>query len=86
MLKSIELLPNDKNILDTLYKDPFNRSKDIEAFLKLLTKVQGHYVISIDGEWGSGKTFFVKQCSMVLDVLRDKGRLKIGRASCRERV
>lgn len=75
MLKSIELLPNDKNILDTLYKDPFNRSKDIEAFLKLLTKVQGHYVISIDGEWGSGKTFFVKQCSMVLDVLRDKGRL-----------
>lgn len=74
-MKSIELLPTDNNILDTLYKDPFRQSKDIEAFLRLLTKVQGHYVISLDGEWGSGKTFFVKQCTMVLDVLRDKSRL-----------
>ena len=29
-MKSIELLPTDENILDTIYKDPFNRNIEIE--------------------------------------------------------
>ena len=64
-MKSIELLPTDENILDTIYKDPFNRNIEIEAFLKMLTTIEGHFSISIDGKWGSGKTFFIKQCEMV---------------------
>lgn len=66
-MKSIELLPTDKNILNTLVEYPFNRNEEISSFLELLTTIEGHFVISIDGQWGSGKTFFVKQCELILN-------------------
>lgn len=30
------------------------------------------FSIAVDGKWGDGKTFFVKQCQLVLDYLNDK--------------
>lgn len=66
-MKSIELLPTDKNILNTLVEYPFNRNEEISSFLELLTTIEGHFVISIDGQWESGKTFFVKQCELILN-------------------
>ena len=80
-MKSIELLPTDENILDTIYKDPFNRNIEIEAFLKMLTTIEGHFSISIDGKWGSGKTFFIKQCEMVLNVLDGENSLDSEKSS-----
>ena len=80
-MKSIELLPTDENILDTIYKDPFNRNIEIESFLKMLTTIEGHFSISIDGKWGSGKTFFIKQCEMVLNVLDDENSLDSEKSS-----
>ena len=32
------------------------------------------YSIALDGRWGSGKTFFVKQCKLVLDCLNDENQ------------
>lgn len=43
-MKSIELLPTDKNILNTLVEDPFNRNEEISSFLELLTTIEGHFV------------------------------------------
>lgn len=74
-MKSIELLPTDENVLNTIDKDPFNRNAEIKAFLEMLTTIEGHFSISIDGNWGSGKTFFIKQCEMVLNVLNDENIL-----------
>lgn len=74
-MKSIELLPTGKNIIDNIYKDPFHRNKEIMAFLEMLTTIEGHFSISIDGKWGSGKTFFVKECELALNVLNDENGL-----------
>lgn len=32
------------------------------------------YSIALDGRWGSGKTFFVKQCKLVLDCLNEENQ------------
>ena len=37
-------------------------------FVKLLDSISGPYSVALDGRWGSGKTFFVKQAKMLLDV------------------
>lgn len=74
-MKSLELLPTDENILDTLYQDAFGRNTEIASFLNILTNIEGHFVISIDGKWGTGKTFFVKQCEMILDTINDSSKL-----------
>ena len=74
-MKSLELLPTDKNILATLYRDAFGRNTEIASFLNILTSIEGHFVISIDGKWGTGKTFFVKQCEMILDTINDSSKL-----------
>ena len=74
-MKSLELLPTDKNILATLYRDAFGRNTEIASFLNILTSIEGHFVISIDGKWGTGKTFFVKQCEMILDTIHDSSKL-----------
>lgn len=67
VLKSIELLPTKENIFNTLIDDPFGRDEEIASFLNLLTTIEGHFVISIDGKWGTGKTFFIKQCELILN-------------------
>lgn len=74
-MKSLELLPTDENILDTLYQDAFGRNTEIASFLNILTSIEGHFVISVDGKWGTGKTFFVKQCEMILDTINDPSKL-----------
>lgn len=68
-MKSIDLLPTDKNILKTLYTDTLNRNNNIKDFLSFLTTIEGHFTVSLNGEWGTGKTFFIKQCVMILNVL-----------------
>ncbi|MCH3996039.1 MAG: KAP family NTPase [Lactobacillus amylovorus] len=74
-MKSLELLPIDENILDTLYQDAFGRNTEIASFLNILTNIEGHFVISIDGKWGTGKNFLVKQCEMILDTINDSSKL-----------
>ena len=50
-----------------LEKDSLGRNKTIYRFIRLLLSIQDAITISIDGDWGSGKTFFVKQLKLVLE-------------------
>lgn len=47
-------------------EDLLDRNKDLKNFCRLLQLQQGMSSIAIDGRWGSGKTFFVKQCALLL--------------------
>ena len=47
-------------------EDLLDRNKDLKNFCRLLQHQQGMSSIAIDGRWGSGKTFFVKQCALLL--------------------
>ena len=56
-----DLSPTFENIKATLKNDKIRRRGYLINFLKLLDSLTTNTTISLDGEWGSGKTFFVKQ-------------------------
>lgn len=66
-MKSIELQPSKENLLQTFEQDAIVRNIDIYRFVNLLNVIEDNCAIALDGAWGSGKTFFVKQTKMVLD-------------------
>lgn len=68
-MKKYEVLPTEENLIDTLYKDTINRNKDIVYFYNILQAQETASAIAIDGRWGSGKTFFVRQSKMVINAL-----------------
>jgi len=68
-LKNYEVLPTEENLMEYLYNDTINRNKDIIYFYKILQAQDSIATIAIDGRWGSGKTFFVRQTKMVINAL-----------------
>ena len=67
LLKSNTLQPTKENLLKTLQEDLFGRNEDLFYFVSLLNQLEDNCVIGLDGQWGSGKTFFVKHAKMILD-------------------
>ncbi|WP_312048263.1 KAP family P-loop NTPase fold protein [Anaerotignum sp.] len=70
-MKSYELQPTYENLLNTYLNDTIARDKDVFYFIEILNSINDSCAISLDGGWGSGKTFFVKQIKMVLDAHND---------------
>ena len=66
-----DLLPTRENILETFYQDSLDRNNDIYMFTDILNSLETGCSIAIDGSWGSGKTFFVKQTKLFLDANND---------------
>lgn len=66
-MKKMDLMPTDENILQTLQDDMFRRNEKIGYFMQLLDSIEGSYTVALDGQWGSGKTFFIKQSKFVLE-------------------
>lgn len=75
-MKDTCLKPTQENIYQTLIDDNIKRRDDLKNFLKILDNVEGGFSIALQGNWGSGKTFFVKQLKMILDAFNsDKSDL-----------
>lgn len=70
-MKKNELDATYENLLFTLKSDVIDRNRVLFDFMKFIDNIEGHVNISIDGDWGSGKTFFVKQAAMMLDNYRE---------------
>ncbi|MBD5117000.1 MAG: hypothetical protein HDT48_05785 [Ruminococcaceae bacterium] len=66
-MTTYELQPTQKNILNTFLNDSISRNSDVLYFIDLLSSLDNSCSISLDGAWGSGKTFFVKQVKMIID-------------------
>ena len=64
-----ELQPTDENIRETYLKNTLDRNSDMVGFIMLLNSRERCCSIALDGNWGSGKTFFIKQTKMVIDSL-----------------
>ena len=56
-----ELKPIQENIIKTIKSNVLGRNKTIKNFIRVLYSMPEQNIISINGDWGSGKTFFVKQ-------------------------
>ena len=59
--------PTPENLLKTFLEDTISRDTDIFRFIDILNSVDDCCSIALDGNWGCGKTFFVKQTKMILD-------------------
>ena len=66
MRKSV-LLPTDENLLLTIKEDALDRNADLNSFCHLLSNQNSMNSTALDGRWGSGKTFFVKQCALLIN-------------------
>lgn len=64
-----ELKPTQENIIKTIKSDVLGRNKTIKNFIKVLYSMSEQNIISINGDWGTGKTFFVKQVIETLKCL-----------------
>jgi hypothetical protein len=56
----------DECLLQMIDDDIVGRNADLRAFLTFLDEVEGGISLFLDGSWGSGKTVFVKQATMLL--------------------
>lgn len=66
MKKSV-LLPTDENLILTIREDALDRNADLNSFCHLLSTQNSMNSIALGGRWGSGKTFFVKQCALLIN-------------------
>ena len=64
-----EILPTKENLIKAFQDDALRRNRDIVSFYKILLSLNSQSTIAIDGSWGSGKTFFVKQTILLIDAL-----------------
>lgn len=68
-MKKFELKPSKENIYNTFIEDSIGRDIDVCSFISLLDSLDDDYdAIAINGGWGCGKTFFVKQIEMILAI------------------
>ena len=66
-MRTYEVLPTNENLVQSLRYDTIGRNDDVFRFVNILDSVDCGYSIALDGRWGSGKTFFVRQAKLVLD-------------------
>ena len=66
-MKAYDLQPTYENLLHTFTNDTIGRNSDVFHFIDILDNAEDNCSIALEGKWGSGKTFFVKQTKMVLD-------------------
>ena len=69
-MKSFELLPTEENLIKTMEMNLLKRNRDLIQFYNLLLLQEGPCAIALDGRWGSGKTFFVKQTMQNVELCR----------------
>lgn len=59
----------EEYLVELLTDDSICRNEYLRAFLEILNDIEHGLSIFIDGKWGSGKTIFVKQAMLSLQVL-----------------
>ena len=78
-MTNYSLKPTDENALGLLKTDPIGRNKYIRRFIQMLTRMEDDcYTVALNGDWGSGKTFFVKQIKMILDAYNSQSNMAAG--------
>lgn len=72
-----ELEVKEENIKKTLVSDVLGRNCSIYNFLNLIYSIDTKCTISIDGDWGTGKTFFAKQVEYIMNLLNNSSKENI---------
>lgn len=68
-MKKFDIQPTEENLASSFVSDFLGRDSYILSLVEILNALEGSFSIAIDGSWGSGKTFVVKQTKMLIDSL-----------------
>ena len=66
-----ELNLNDDILRQTIESNVLKRNSKLIMLAKLLSSINLNTIISIDGRWGTGKTYFVKQFKYIVEHIDD---------------
>jgi len=66
-IKRLEKDPDLKNIFDSLKNNAVGRNKNLWQFACFCSAQESRCSIALDGGWGTGKTFFLKQLQVLFD-------------------
>lgn len=69
---NLDLKLNDDNIRKVLEEDYIGRNKYINGLMNILNSLHESKIIALDGNWGSGKTFFLKSLEYLMNNEYDK--------------
>lgn len=65
-MKKYELEANEVNIYNSLINDKLGNKEYLSSLIRLISNIDDNEVICVDGDWGVGKTFLVKQLMYLL--------------------
>lgn len=65
-MNKIEIKPTTENIINMIDKDAIGRNQYVAIFLEMLDNIDENFTIFINGDWGTGKTFLIKQIYTLL--------------------
>lgn len=68
-MKRATLEATKDNILNSIKENTYNRNADVRDFIEALDTIEGNMFISLDAQWGAGKTFYVRQIEKTLEFL-----------------
>lgn len=73
VFNTVEILPSNENILNAFTKDSVNRVRYVFSMYEMINRKEFPFSsVSLDGPWGSGKTFFIKMLMMLIRTKSDE--------------
>ena len=64
-MKICDMQLTEDNLTNSIEKDYLGRNKKLDKLITILNILNSNIVISIDGNWGTGKTIFVKHLELI---------------------
>lgn len=74
-MRSLEVKPTEANLIGAINEDLIKRNEDLVRFYRILCAQENSCSIAIDGKWGSGKTFFVKQEQLLVNAMNPRSEI-----------
>lgn len=66
-MRKIDSAPTRDVLVNLLHNDALGRNGDLAEFAGILKSIEGGFSLFVDADWGSGKTFFVRQVAYILE-------------------
>lgn len=67
-MSNMALEPTYDNLMHHYLEDTIGRNDDLFYFVRILSSLNSGSAVALNAAWGSGKTFFVKQAKMLIDI------------------